>query len=347
MTKIGRPSLWEEHRDEWVRLYCEEKWSRGQIAREYETSVPSVTRQLIAAGVDLEPRVGINPNAGRSPERQAEINAKVSAARKGKGVGPRVERSLRTCQNPKCTQEYEYVPGKTGEKYCSKSCQMSTQGQRSAAQARAEYDQNPRRCPCGEAIPYEYRYSRVHCSPEHAKQYQTKRQSDLTKHVTFTCQNETCGKTVTRPRTWGKGYFKYCSNNCARKHTKTTRHFAVDGVTVLDSAWEVYVWGKLSYLKVPIERYDREKGVPWNGTGWYAPDLWLPLYSLAVEVKGQSDTEDPAKWELFRSERGPLVVIDDKVMKHFHEVSDRGDLMELLTSFAAAQAVESVPSPSK
>jgi hypothetical protein len=339
MTKIGRPSLWEEKRAEWVHLYCEERLSRGQIARQYGTSVQSVTRQLLAAGVDLESRVGANPNAGRTPERQAEINAKVSESRKGKGTGPRVERESRTCQNPKCGQEYEYIPGRTGEKFCSKGCQMSVQGQRSAEEARAAYTANPsRRCPCGEAIPYEYRHNRVFCSPEHQKEYQTKRQKDPTKHVMITCQNETCGKQIERYKNYGNGHLKYCSNECARRHTKTRKFYAIGDLDIIfESSWECLLWSLCTFLKLPVERYDRDKGIKWGEDGWYAPDFWLPSHRIAVEVKGQPDEDDYEKWDAFR-EREPLIVILQYQLDQLRLAPDKVVFASLLASFEAAQS---------
>ncbi len=187
-------------------------------------------------------------------------------------------------------------------------------------------------CPCGGSTDSP---NQRYCSPECRSKYGLKRQPDPKNHVTFLCQNESCGKSVTRPRSQGSA--KYCSNECARTHTKTTQHFTVDGTTVLDSSWEVYVWGKLSYVKIPIERFDRQHGVTWNEGGWYAPDFWLPLYSLAVEVKGQPDDEDRLRWTKYRAERGPLVVLGREQMREFHELSEKGDLMELLVMLAAYQ----------
>lgn len=102
-----------------------------------------------------------------------------------------------------------------------------------------------------------------------------------------------------------------------------------------DDVAKTYVWGKLTYLKIPVERFDR---VSWLGDGWYAPDFWLPLYNLAIEVKGQPDEDDAVRWAKYRSFRGPLVVLGHEQMRHFHEISDKGDLMELLATFAAYQA---------
>lgn len=295
MTKIGRPSLWEEHQDEWVRLYCDEQRSRGEIAREYGTSVQTVTRQLVSAGVSLEPRKGTNPNAGRTPERQAQINAKVSAGRTGKGLGPRVEHEEHVCQNSRCAKQYIYRPGHSGKLYCSKQCQMSVQGQRTAAEARVEYEKYPRRCPCGEAVPYEHRHTRYYCSAAHRQEYQAKRVADPDNHVTFNCQN--CDTEVTRRK--GFGYQKYCSNACAAKHTKVKKHYTVDGTTVLDSTWEVLFWGLCGFSKISIERFEREDGVSWKDQGWYAPDFWLPVLEVAIEVKGRERGHDRTKWEVF------------------------------------------------
>jgi hypothetical protein len=285
-------------------MYCEQRLSRGQIARQYGANVNAVTRQLVAAGVTFEERIGINPNAGRTPERQAEINAKVSASRQGKGTGPRVQHEIRVCQNDECGTSYEYRPGQTGAKFCSKSCQMSVQGRKTAEEAQREYAESPRRCPCGTGITYEFRHSRQFCSSECRSKHGVKRLPDPENHATFSCLN--CGTEVTRRK--GLGYHKYCSNACAVKHTKTKEHIVVDNAVVLDSTWEALFWGLCGFRKIPVERFDRESGVAWREESWYAPDFWLPHFGLAVEVKGVEDTDDAEKWTAFRA-KFPLIVL--------------------------------------
>src|SRR5690606_15039931 len=105
MTKpIGRPSTWDQHADEMIRLYEDEKKSRGEIARQYGTSVQTVTRVLSRHGVVFEDRQG-NANAKRTPEQQAAINAKISASKKGQTYAKK-PRERRTCAE--CGKEVVY-----------------------------------------------------------------------------------------------------------------------------------------------------------------------------------------------------------------------------------------------
>jgi hypothetical protein len=332
MTKLGRPSVWAQHREAWVKLF-EEGSSRGQIARQYGTSVQTVTRQLSEAGADLTlDRVGDAP-APRTPERQAEINAKISANRKGKGIGPRVVHDDRICQNPACGKSYQYAPGRSGEKFCSRACRNVVRATSNQLSAREEYDSEPRRCPCGEAIPYEYRHTRLYCSPEHRTQYQAKRAEDPTRHVTITCQNEKCGKEIKRYKGYGNGALKFCSNACAQKHTKTRRFYAVEDFDIVfESSWETLFWGLCAFLKVPIERYDRGNGVAWSESGWYAPDFWLPFPGVAIEVKGQEGPEDEAKWQAFREQREQrLIVVDRPLLDRLRVAANAHDFEALLS----------------
>ena len=153
---------------------------------------------------------------------------------------------------------------------------------------------------------------------------------DPEKQVTFTCQN--CGHEVTRPRSWGKGYFKYCSNTCAQRHTKTKQHIVVDDAVVLDSSWEALFWGVCAFVKLPIERYNRVHGVERPGGGWYAPDFWLPSLGLAVEVKGVEDDDDTDKWDAWREQYGPLVVLS---RTHLAQLSPAWSVQQLSAYLSA------------
>lgn len=307
MSNLGRPSVWAEHRDEMVRLY-ESGMSRGQVARHFDTSVQSVTRQLRAANVMLEKRKGDNPNAGRTPEQQSEINARVSASRKGKATGPRVARDEIECAE--CQTKFFYVPGKTGREFCSRKCRGAAIGRERTQQAQQEYAENATVCKCGASIPYEYRHTRQFCSDSCRRDNQIKRQPDPANYVTFDCQ--TCGTPTTRYKNYGNGALKFCSNLCAYKHTKTVKHYVVrDMDMVLDNGWEAFFAGVCRVDKIPVIRHDRSVGVAWSECegGWYAPDFDLPTFGVTVEVKGQEDEDDPAKWEAYRAAHGALVVL--------------------------------------
>jgi hypothetical protein len=106
---------------------------------------------------------------------------------------------------------------------------------------------------------------------------------------------------------------------------------------VLDSTWEVLVWGKCGYLKVPIERYDRAKGIAWNDSGWYAPDFWLPSLSVALEVKGQEDPEDQQKWAAFRDAGHELAVLGHDQMEKINGARTAIELRAWFRGMASAQ----------
>lgn len=153
-----------------------------------------------------------------------------------------------------------------------------------------------------------YANSKKYCSLECRKQYGKRTNvKNPAAHVTFNCQN--CGEETTRPRT--QGAHKYCSNECAKRHTKVRRHVVVrEGDIVLDSGWEAMAWGVCKLVKLPCDRFDRENGVEWQPGAWYAPDFILPTIGVALEVKGQQDPEDHLKWATYREQRGMLAVID-------------------------------------
>ena len=296
---MGRPSIWAEHRNEMVQMYIDQKMSRGQIARHFDTSAVTITRQLKAAGVEFEDRVGDNPNDSRSPERRAEIAAKISASRKGKGTGPRVEREQRTCVNEDCKKSYTYIPGRSGEKFCSRACSVSVTTENTTQAVREAYVLDPVLCPCGLAINYEHRNTRQYCSEECRKTYSTKRQKDLSKWVTFNC--ETCQKETTKRVSSGNKN-RFCSNACAAKHTKTVRHYVCrESDMVLDSTWEMLFAGLMGFLKISCERFDRTQAIEWRDDRWYAPDFLVTIdnQAIAVEVKGLEDEDDSERWVAF------------------------------------------------
>ena len=193
--------------------------------------------------------------------------------------------------------------------YCSRACSRQVANARAAEQVRAEYEANPRRCPCGKPFPYEVRnHLKSYCSPECRATYGKKRQRDETKWTTKTCLN--CGvefELRTSSQSWGK----YCSNACAMRHTKTKQHLVLkDSDTLLDSSYEALVWAALTVAKIPVERFDRQHGVEWGEGRWYAPDLWLSGQQIAVECKGLQDDEDAARWDAYRSTGVRLAVLD-------------------------------------
>lgn len=306
MTKLGRPSVWDQHADTMTRMYEDGGLSRGEIARHFGTSVQTVTRVLTRQGIVFEDRAR-NPNAGRTPEQQAKINAKISAAKTGVPLGPRTQPQERECEN--CHQPYEYRPGQSGERFCSRQCRTDYLVAQNKAGALAEYELEPRRCLCGEAIPYEYRHTRQFCSPACRSKYGAKREKEPDKYVTFDCLN--CGKKVTRRKKYGSGASKYCSNECSAKHNRVRQHIVLsENDIVLDSAWEALFWGLCRFVKLPVERADRSRAVPVGDSGWYCPDFYLPLNGLYVETKGFEDDDDRARYAAWRQHRGYLLALN-------------------------------------
>lgn len=228
----------------------------------------------------------------------------------------------RTC--PACGEVFETkVNRMTGEvgkgfrtTYCSRACSRQVANKRAGDESRALYDADPRRCPCGAALPYEVRnHVKSYCSPECRATYGKKRQRDEANYVTFDCRG--CGKSVERYRKYGNGALLYCSNECAMKHTKTKHHVAMrDEDVLLDSSYEAFVWGALRIMRVPVERFDRQYGVEWAPGHWYAPDFWLPQHDLAIEVKGLEDDRDADRWIAYQTITGKrLLCLTTKVLE--------------------------------
>lgn len=305
MSNIGRPSTWDKHAPEMRAMYEDQAMSRGEIARHFNTSVQTVTRVLEREGVTFGDRQR-NPNTGRTPERQAEINAKVSASKTGVALGHRTVAETRTCEE--CGDPYDYRPGRAGERFCSLRCRTDFLKRLNQEEARADYERHPKLCPCGGPIPYGYRHTRQFCSPEHRKQYQAKRQKEPDKYVTFTCLNPTCGKEVTRRKGYSQ-YAKYCSNECAAKHTRTKQHIVVDDAVVLDSGFEALFWGLCALWKIPVDRADRSRAIDVNGGGWYCPDFYLPGLHIWVEIKGFEDGDDRLRYDVWRLAGRKLAVL--------------------------------------
>ncbi|MCX4799569.1 hypothetical protein OG497_37580 [Streptomyces sp. NBC_01242] len=321
---MGRPSQKSQYIFEVIRLYNEEKWSLSEIHQELGPSVQTLSRWIQSEGITLEPRPR-NPNEGRSAEQQAEINARVSASRSSKGTGPRVQREVRVC--PVCSEKFTASPADK-KQFCGRACARSVEASEKAARFRADWEANPLLCGCGKAIPYEQRHIAKYCSHECRKTYGAKRQKNPDNYLTFKCLG--CGKEVTRLKRYST-YTKYCSNACARRHTKTKKHIVVDDAVVLDSGYEALLWGMCSVAKVQIQRYPREDGVAWNHDGWYAPDFLVDWQGrqVAVETKGFADPEDEARWAAFRSEKDvPLVILTGDNLMPFP--ASREELLKLL-----------------
>lgn len=330
---MPRPSRKPLYIDQIKRLYLDKKHSLVEISKAVPVSVQTMSRWLTEDGIQLEARPR-NPNVGRTAEQQEQINRKIKAtwqekvATEGKPAGRtrKVAREQRIC--PECGGEFEVLVT-SPKKFCSMHCARFNQARIRQQEVRdAWYASEESSCSCGEKIPYEHRDTWKYCSPECRGEYGAKRQPDPANHVTFHCQN--CGKETTRPRGYGNGHHKYCSNDCARRHTKTRKFYAVEGFDIVfESSWECLFWGLCSFLKIPVERFDREHGVEWKPGQWYAPDFWLPSVGVAVEIKGQEDEDDLVRWEAFWADT-PLVVLDQKKLQQLRMEADQEDFVDLL-----------------
>ncbi len=231
---------------------------------------------------------------------------------------PAAPREIRECARQDCKEVFEVRT--TDERiYCTRSCARTVENQQRSLDKRSAYDANPKVCPCGGSISYEWRSGHKHCSPECVVLYGKKRQADPSNHRTFTCK--TCGEEVSRPRS-SHPFARFCSNRCAAKHTHKVRHIGInDSDVVLDSGYEALLWGLATFLKVPIERFDRANGIALGTDGWYAPDFILN--GQHVEVKGLEDEDDRQRYEAWRQQKGPLVVLDHEALDALRQAIDR------------------------
>lgn len=220
-----------------------------------------------------------------------------------------LERKTRTCERAECGQTFEVRENAADahKRFCSRSCARLVDNQARSVIKQQEWSESAASlCPCGNGrIPYSARHTTKYCSPTCRMTFGKKKQANPENYITFDCKN--CGQSVTRYKNHGK-YHKYCSNECASKHTKTRRHLIVEDSTVLDSGWEALFWGLCAFRKIAVDRFQRERGVEWRPGTWYAPDFWMPTYRFAVEVKGVEDSDDAARWAAFRKQ-SPLVVL--------------------------------------
>lgn len=319
----------DQYIDEVKRLYLTEQKSLGEIRILLGPSVQTLSRWLGEEGIDLASRPR-NPNAYRTPEEQAEINQRVSEAQRARieGGGARggrpktLQEETRECANPACAAAFQVASTGT-QQYCSRTCARTVGNKERWAGERKETV-----CPCGTTFysPYPKKY----CSDECRAEYQLKRQADPAKWATFRCLN--CDEETTKRKSIGN-HNKYCSNACAYKHTKTKKHYGVEGLEIVfDSSYEVYFWSLCMMLKLPVERYDRANGVEWKAGCWYAPDFYLPTYEVAVELKGVQDDDDGARWEKFEEQVGKLTILYQKDLMELVKLgTDSGKLMRLVT----------------
>lgn len=185
-------------------------------------------------------------------------------------------------------------------------------------------------CPCGKKTGHP---GRSYCSSEHRNEYGLKKQKDPANYRTFTCLN--CQREFTLPRSY-TSVGKYCSNECAAKHTRIKQHIVVDDAVVLDSTYEALFWGLCSLWKLPVERADRSKAVPVNGNGWYCPDFYVPSMNIWVEVKGFEDDDDRARYAAWARDGHHLTVLDRDGLIIMRAAKDERDFRSTLAAIVPA-----------
>lgn len=160
---------------------------------------------------------------------------------------------------------------------------------------------------------------------------------DPDRRRTFAC--DVCGAKVERfASVNARG--RYCSRTCYFKRNNTVDKFQDWQGNILDSSWEALFLGLCGLLKVPVERYDREQGIAWNHSGWYAPDFWMPTLNLAVEIKGNEDSDDRTRWDAFAEQRGKLAVIDQIRMDRLRSADSAAQFTDLLSTFSRGPTKE-------
>lgn len=158
-------------------------------------------------------------------------------------------------------------------------------------------------CPCGKRTGNpNLRY----CSTECRNRLGGRRQKDPDNWITKTCLG--C-QSEFQIRKSSRSYGKYCSNPCAQKHTKTKQHIVVDDAVVLDSSYEALFWGLCTFLKIPVERFDREQCIQLPSGHHYGPDFYLPQQGLYVETKGYEDEDDRMRYAAWQADHS-IVVLD-------------------------------------
>lgn len=316
--------------DEVKRLYIEEQKSLGEIKGILGPSIQTLSRWLGEDGVTLAARPR-NPNVGRTAKQQAEINLKISEAQKNRVVSggnpggrPRaVPHETRSCANAACAATFQVLETST-QQFCSRTCARVI-----GNKDRWEGKRKETTCPCGTIFysPHPKKY----CSDECLKTYGKKRQADPENHSTFNCLN--CGGAVTRRK--GLGHHKYCSNACAQKHTKVKKHYGVEGLEIVfDSSYETLFWSLCAFLKVSVERFDREQSIELPSGHHYGPDFYLPQQALHVEVKGFEDEDDRMRYAAWQ-ENHTLVVLDRAKLQQLRGAS-RERFVDLLTDWSQA-----------
>lgn len=231
-------------------------------------------------------QIGISAMTASNWMRKAGIEVKYRRTNSEGGVGP----LQHICDQ--CGKTYIATHAKS--RFCSRSCTNDWQ----RVQGRNII------CPCGKKVGVEegnrtYSSAKKYCSDGCRAKYSGKRQRDESKWETYICRNPNCGKEFERRKN-SRNAKHYCSLACSNKMTKTKHHVVLkDDDVLLDSSWEAFFWGACKIAKIPIERFDRERGVEWAPGKWYAPDFWLPRHLIAIEIKGYEDDYDQTRWDAF------------------------------------------------
>lgn len=319
--KTGRPSGKAQHIDEVRRLYLKEEWSLGEISDHLGPSVQTLSRWLQSEDIELQARTR-NPNAGRTPEKQAEINARISTSvrtsekkRQNPG-GSKTTYEERTCEWTTCENVFR-VSVNSPKRFCSMKCVGRSAALHKSQEYQRAWQEDPKsKCQCGNTIPYENRHIWKYCSDVCRQQYGGKRQADPVNWMTKNCRN--CGENF-QIRKSSQSYGYYCSIACAQTHTKTKKHYAIEGLEIVfDSSYECLFFGLCMFHKIPIERFDRSQCIPYE-TGHYGPDFVVQLHvssmpPIYVEIKGYEDEDDVRRCDAWRAQGHLLAVVTQERM---------------------------------
>ncbi len=300
-----------EYIEEVKRLYIGELHSLREISHALGPSIQTLSRWLREEGIELAARPR-DPNAGRSPAAQAEINRRIADSQRARieagghhgGRSRTIGRESRECANPACSATFE-VPVTSSQQFCGMTCARSISNKR-----RWEGKRREAICSCGQI--FYSPHTKKYCSAECRAKYSKKRQADPENYVTFTCLN--CGEEITRYKKYSPSQ-KYCSNECSAKHNRTRKFYAVEDLEIIfESSYECLFWALCMFWKVPVQRADRALAIPVNGDGWYCPDFRVVIPHLDldiwVEVKGFEDDDDRSRYSAWRTAGHKLAVAD-------------------------------------
>jgi hypothetical protein len=304
--------------DEVKRLYITELWSLSEISQRLGPSVQTLSRWLGEEGIELAARPR-DPNAGRTPGAQAEINQRISAAQaarleSGGNRGGRVKQfaeETRSCANPGCDAAFR-VREDSSQQFCSRQCARTVGNKQ-----RWDGKKNMTTCPCGEIFysPYPKKYHSDECRQE----YGGKRQPNPANTLTGICQNPGCPQSA-REFSYPKsqGHRKYCSDKCSQEHVRPIEQL---------NGLEKQFTGLCELTGIGWRRPFADEQISWGERGSYAPDFICEWQGsvVAIETKGdywiKEDTH--AKIDAWRVRKEiPVILLFESQVRELRMIPD-------------------------